>query len=162
MTQAKTGTYSYSARYRWAYLPTLGFLLVVLVILLVDPSIIWKGIEPSTRRAATLLAGALSIGFAAAILVRWASPYRFVVAPDALVAQPILGPARRIPYEQVRDVQVLPTTFMRGVPEVLLRVESGRPVAIRTDIANYGQLERSLRRRLAPDVQARWKEARST
>jgi hypothetical protein len=161
MTQAKTGTYSYSARYRWAYLPTLGFLLVVLAILVVDPSILWSGIEPGTRRAATLLAAALSIGFAAAILVRWASPYRFVVGPDALVVQPILGSAKRIPYDQVRDVQVLPKTFMRSVPEVLLRLETGRPVAIRTDISDFGQFERSLRRRLPPEVQARWKEARS-
>jgi hypothetical protein len=160
MTQSKS-TFSYSARHRWAYLPTLGFMVVILAILLIDPTIVWRDLDPGTRRSATLLAGALVIGFAAAILARWASPQRFVVGPDALVAEPFIGAARRIPYDQVRDVQILPKTFMRGVPEIVLRPEKGRPVAIRTDITNYGQLERSLRRRLAPDVQARWKEARS-
>jgi hypothetical protein len=162
MTQSKS-TFSYSARHRWAYLPTLGFLVVVLAILVVNPGLLpaWQGLDPGTRRSAILLAAALAVGFAAAILARWASPSRFVVGPDALIAEPFIGAARRIPYDQVRDVQILPKTFMRGVPEVVLRPEKGRPVAIRTDITNYGQLERSLRRRLAPDVQARWKEARS-
>jgi len=44
----------------------------------------------------------------------------------------------------------------------VLQVDAGRPVVIRTDITAYAQLERALRRRLAPDLQARWKEARDS
>lgn len=162
MTRARqSSTYSYSARYRWAYLPTLGFLLVVLAILLADPGLIWTNADPSTLRAATLLAGALAVGFAAAIAARWAAPFTFVVETDALVAKPLLGSTQRLPYSQIRNVRILPKTFLRGVPELVLEVERHRPVAIRTDIANYAQLERALGKHLAPDVQARWKEARS-
>ena len=57
---------------------------------------------------------------------------------------------------------ILHKTFMRSVPEVVLQVNAGRPVVIRTDINGYPQLERTLRRRLAPDLQARWKEARDS
>ena len=48
--------FSYSARHRWAYVPTVLFLLVILAILLIDPTIIWKDLDPATRRNATLLA----------------------------------------------------------------------------------------------------------
>ena len=162
MTRARqSSTYSYSARYRWAYVPTLGFLLVILAILLLDPGLIWTNADPTTLRAATLLAGALAVGFAAAIAARWAAPFTFVVEADALVVQPLLGSRQRVPYPQITDVRILPKTFLRGVPEVVLQVERHRPIAIRTDIGNYAQLERALGKRLVPDVQARWKEARS-
>ena len=49
-----------------------------------------------------------------------------------------------------------------GLVLLVLRVNRGRPVVIRTDITDYRQFERTLRRRLAPDLQARWKEARDT
>lgn len=162
MTRARQpSTYSYSARYRWAYLPTLGFLVVVLAILLIDPGLIWTNADPSTLRAATLLAGALAVGFAAAIAARWAAPFTFVVEADALVVKPLLGAALRVPYPEITDVRMLPKTFLRGVPEVVLVVERHRPIAIRTDIGNFAQFERALGKRLAPYVQARWKEARS-
>jgi hypothetical protein len=48
------------------------------------------------------------------------------------------------------------------VPEVLLQPESGRPITIRTDLVQYAQFERALRRRLPPAVQARWKEQRQS
>jgi hypothetical protein len=48
------------------------------------------------------------------------------------------------------------------VPEVVLQVAGGRPVTIRTDVVEYQQLEKALRRRLTPDLQARWKEARDS
>jgi hypothetical protein len=39
-------------------------------------------------------------------------------------------------------------------------VEGGRPITIRTDLVGYQKFEKGLRRRLAPGVQARWKEER--
>ncbi len=159
---AAGSVFSYSARHRWAYVPTVLFLLVILAILVIDPSLVWQDLDPSTRRAGILLAAALAIGFAAALLARWASPFRFKVDAEALEVAPLIGSARRVAYADIRDVQILPKTFMRGVPEVVLQVDSGRPVVIRTDISSYQQLERSLRRRLAPDLQARWKEARDS
>jgi hypothetical protein len=163
VTRAGTGSvFSYSARHRWAYVPTLLFLLVIFGILVIDPTIVWKDLDPATHRNATLLAGALAIGFAAALMARWASPFRFSIGADALEVAPLIGSTRRVAYAEIRDVTILPKTFMRSVPEVVLRVERGRPVAIRTDIAGYQQLERNLRRRLAPDLQARWKEARDS
>jgi hypothetical protein len=154
-------TFSYSTRHRWAYLPSLGFLVVILVILLTDPGLIWTNADPTTLRAATLLAAALAFGFAAAIAARWVAPFWFAVEGDALVARPLLGAPRRVRYSEITDVRVLPKTFMRGVPEVVLQTAQGRPIAIRTDIGHYDQLERALSRHLAPDLQARWKEARA-
>lgn len=156
-----SSTFSYSGRHRWAYLPTLAFLLVLLVILVANPSLIWTNADAATLRTATLLVAALATGFAAALAARWASPFRFTVGNDALIAEPIIGSARRVAYGAIQDVTMLPKTFMRGVPEIVLRIDRGRPIAIRTDIGGYQQLERSLRRHLAPEVQARWKEARN-
>ena len=163
MTRSGTGSvFSYSARHRWAYVPTLLFLLVILAILVIDPSLVWRDLDPSTRRAGILLAASLAIGFAVALLARWASPFRFSLGADALEVAPLIGSPRRVAYADVRDVRILPKTFMRSVPEVVLQVDAGRPVVIRTDITAYAQLERALRRRLAPDLQARWKEARDS
>jgi hypothetical protein len=163
MSRAGTGSvFSYSGRHRWAYVPTLLFLLVILAILLIDPSIVWKDLDQGTRRNATLLAAALAVGFAAALVARWASPFRFSLGADALEAAPLIGSARRVAYSDIRDVSILPKTFMRSVPEVVLQVEGGRPVTIRTDVVGYPQLERALRRRLAPDLQAKWKESRDS
>ena len=163
MTRSGTGSvFSYSARHRWAYVPTLLFLLVIFAILVVDPSLVWRDLDPSTRRAGILLAASLAIGFAVALLAHWATPFRFSLGADALEVAPLIGSPRRVAYADVRDVRILPKTFMRSVPEVVLQVDAGRPVVIRTDITAYAQLERALRRRLAPDLQARWKEARDS
>jgi hypothetical protein len=160
MSRRRGTTFSYSTRHRWAYVPTLLFLVVLVLILAFNPGLIWPDIDADTRRTGLLLAGVLATGFAVALAARWASPFRFEVEDDALVAEPLLGPARRVPYWQIRDVVVLPKTFMRSVPEVVLQVEGGRPITIRTDLVEFPQLERALRRRLAPAVQARWKQAR--
>jgi hypothetical protein len=163
VSRSPTGSvFSYSARHRWAYVPTVLFLVVILAILVINPSLLGNDLDPATRRNATLLAAALAIGFAAALLARWASPFRFNLGADALEVAPIIGSARRVAYTDFRDVTILPKTFMRSVPEVVLGVEKGRPVVIRTDITDYPQLERTLRRRLAPELQARWKEARDS
>ena len=135
---------------------------MIFAILVVDPSLVWRDLDPSTRRAGILLAASLAIGFAVALLARWASPFRFSLGADALEVAPLIGSPRRVAYADVRDVRILPKTFMRSVPEVVLQVDAGRPVVIRTDITAYAQLERALRRRLAPDLQARWKEARDS
>jgi hypothetical protein len=160
MSRARSATFTYSARHRWAYVPTLLFLVVVLVILAVDPGLVWPDMDAGTRRSALLLLGGLATGFAVALGARWASPFRFELESDALLAVPLLGPARRVAYRQILDVVTLPKTFMRGVPEVVLQVEGGRPVTIRTDLVDYQQLEKALRKRLAPGVQARWKQVR--
>lgn len=160
--QPASKTYSYPLRYRWAYLPTLGFLVVITVILLADPSLIWANPDQATLRLATLLAASITVGFAVAIGARWAAPVSFSVESDALVARPLLGSARRVPYAEITDVRVLRKTFLRGVPEVVLHVERGRPIAIRTDIDHFEQLQRALGRHLPPALQARWKEARAT
>lgn len=155
-------TFSYSARHRWAYVPTLLFLVVIVAILLIDPAVVWPNIDPGTRRTALVLAGGLALGFAAALVLRWASPFRFTVAEDAFVTTPLIGSARRVPYGDIRDLRILPKTFSRSVPEVELTVLDGRPISIRTDLPGYPQFERALRKRLAPAVQAKWKEERST
>ena len=163
MSRAGTGSvYTYSGRHRWAYVPTLLFLLVILGILVINPSLIWNNLDEGTRRNGTLLAATLAVGFAAALLARWASPFRFSLGADALEVSPIIGSSRQVAYSAIRDVSILPKTFMRSVPEVMLQVEGGRPVTIRTDVIGYPQLERALRRRLAPDLQAKWKEARDS
>jgi hypothetical protein len=160
MTQRKPTTFTYPGRHRWAYLPTVLFLLVIIAILALDPSLIANDVDAVTRRNALLVAGALAIGFAVALGARWASPFSFELTDAALVAAPLVGTPRRVAYGDIRDVRMLPKTFMRGVPEVLLQVEGGRPIAIRTDLIDYQQFEKGLRRRLAPAVQARWKAER--
>jgi hypothetical protein len=140
--------------------PTLLFFVVVLVILSVAPNLIWEQIDARTRQTGLLLAGALAVGFAVALGARWASPFTFTLDANALVAAPLIGSARRIPYGEIQDVTLLPKTFMRSVPEITIRPTTGRPITVRTDLVGYGQFEKGLRRRLAPDVQARWKEAR--
>ncbi|HET7140872.1 MAG TPA: hypothetical protein VFJ03_00155 [Candidatus Limnocylindria bacterium] len=160
MNQRRPTTFTYPGRHRWAYVPTVLFLLVVIAILALDPALISEEMDEVTRRNALLLAGALAIGFAVAFGARWASPFSFELTDDALVAAPLVGAARRVHYGEVRDVKMLPKTFMRGVPEVVLQVEGGRPITIRTDLVGYQKFEKGLRRRLAPGVQARWKEER--
>jgi len=163
MSRERTASvFSYSARHRWAYVPTVLFLVVIFGILVINPSLVWNDLDPGTRRNATLLAAALAIGFTAALLARWASPFRFSIGAETLEVAPIIGSPRRIAYADFRDVTILPKTFMRSVPEVVLRVDQGRPVVIRTDITDYPQLERTLRRRLSSELQARWKEARDS
>jgi hypothetical protein len=161
MNQRRPTSFTYSGRHRWAYVPTVLFLLVVAVILAADPTLIWPEIDADTRRNTLLLTGALAVGFAVALGARWASPFRFELANDALVARPLFGSERRVRYAEIADVIMLPKTFLRGVSEVVLRVENGRPITIRTDLIGYQQLEKGLRKRLAPAVQARWKEARN-
>jgi hypothetical protein len=162
MTRGRsTVTFRYSPRHRWAYVPTLGFMLVILAILLIDPGIIWSNPEPTTLRAATLLAAALAFGFAVAIGARWAAPAAFAVEGDALVATPLLGSPIRIPYSTIVDIRILPKTFMRGVPELVLQIDRRRPIAVRTDLGGYQQFEKALNRHLTPEIQARWKAARS-
>jgi hypothetical protein len=160
MSQRKPTAFTYSGRHRWAYVPTVLFLLVVIAILALAPSLISSDLDETSRRNALLVAGALAIGFAVALGARWASPFSFELTNEGLVAGPLVGASRRVPYGDIRDVRMLTKTFMRGVPEVVLQVEGGRPIAIRTDLVGYRQFEKSLRRRLAPAVQARWKEER--
>jgi hypothetical protein len=160
MNQRRPTTFTYSGRHRWAYVPTVAFLLVIIVILALDPSLISNDLDEVTRRNALLMAGALAIGFAVALGARWASPFSFELTDEGLVAGPLVGAPRRVSYADIRDVRLLPKTFMRGVPEVVLRIEGARPIAIRTDLIGYQQFEKALRRRLAPAVQARWKEER--
>jgi hypothetical protein len=153
--------FEYGGRYRWAYVPSLLFLIVIALILAFAPELVWQNLDPVVRRNGILLAAALALGFAVALGARWASPFRFTLEQDALLIEPLFGGGRRVPYGEIREVSVLPKSFMRGVPEVELRPVSGRPITIRTDIGGYAQLEKGLRRRLAPALQAQWKEERA-
>jgi hypothetical protein len=160
MSQRRSTIFTYPGRHRWAYVPTILFLLVIITILALDPSLISSDMDEASRRNALLVAGALAVAFAVALGARWASPFSFELTDAALVAEPLVGAPRRVSYGDISDVRMLPKAFMRGVPEVVLQVEGGRPVTIRTDLIGYQQFEKGLRRRLAPAVQARWKEER--
>jgi hypothetical protein len=158
----RSTTFGYSPRHRWAYLPTALFLAVVFAILAIDPSLVWSDLDPRTREAALILAGALAVGFAVALIDRWLSPFWFSCEPDALVARPLLGAARRVPWTDVTAVNERPKSFFRGTPELEVRFGTGRtrPLVVRHDLTGYDRFEKLLRRHLPAEVQARWKEAR--
>lgn len=156
----RTPTFTYGQRHRYAYLPTLGFLVVVFAILLLDPSLLWAGVvDERTRQAGLILSGALAVGFAAALLTRWSEPFRISLEPDALVATPLIGSTARIPYDRIVRVGERPPTFLRGHVELDIRAAGRRrPLYIRGSISDYTRLTRLLRNRVPPAVRAEWKE----
>ena len=81
-------SFSYGRRHRWAFLPTIGFLVVVFVILLLDPSLLWEGgVDERTRQTGLFLSGGLAIGFAVALVVRWSEPFRITLEADSPTLQ---------------------------------------------------------------------------
>jgi len=155
----RTPTFSYGRRHRYAFLPTVGFLVVVFAILLLDPSLLWAGVvDERTRQAGLILSGALAVGFAAALVARWTEPFRISLAPDALVATPLIGSTVRVPYDRIVRVAERPRTFLRGHVELDVRAAGRRPVYIRSTISDYARLTRLLRNRVPPAVRSEWKE----
>jgi len=153
-------SFSYGRRHRWAFLPTIGFLVVVFVILLLDPSLLWEGgVDERTRQTGLFLSGGLAIGFAVALVVRWSEPFRITLEADALVAQPLIGSAARIPYARIVLVVERPPTFLRGHVELDVRAaDRRRPLYIRGTIGDYARLTRLLRNRVPPAVRSAWKD----
>ena len=156
----RTPTFSYGRRHRYAFLPTVGFLVVVFAILLLDPSLLWAGVvDERTRQAGLILSGALAVGFAAALLARWIEPFRISLETDALVATPLIGSTTRIPYDRIARVAERPPTFLRGHVELDIRATGHRrPLYIRSTISDYARLTRLLRNRVPPAVRSEWKE----
>lgn len=156
--------FSYGPRQRYAYLPTIGFFFVLFAILLLDPALLWtNGVDQRTRQIGLLVSGALAIGLAAALVVRWTEPFEIALEPGALVATPLLGSTLRIPYAECERVVERPRTFLRSHVELEIRaVGRRRPVHIRGTIHEYARLTRLLRQRVPPAARTEWKEARGS
>ncbi len=153
-------TFSYGQRHRYAFLPTMLFLVVVFAILLLDPSLLWTGtVDERTRQAGLLISGALAVGFAVALVVRWTEPFRISLETDALVAAPLIGSTVRVPYDSIVRVVERPRNFLRGHVELDVRASGRRrPLYIRGTIKDYPRLARLLRNRVPPAVRSEWKE----
>ncbi len=156
-------TFVYGRRRRWAFLPTSAFFLVLLLVLALDPTLLWsEGIDAETQRAAVLLCGMLAVGFAVALLARWTEPFCVTLEPDAFVARPLLGSPVRVPYDRIARVVERPPNFIRGHVELELRtIDRRRPLYIHGDIGDFPRLARLLRSRVPAAVRAEWKANRS-
>ena len=118
----RTPTFTYGLRHRYAFLPTIGFLVVVFAILLLDPSLLWTGVvDERSHQAGLILSATLAVGFAAALVARWTEPFRISLAHDALVATPLIGSTVRVPYDRIVRVAERPRTFLRGHVELDVR-----------------------------------------
>ena len=144
-------TFTYSARQRWALLPTAAFLAVVFLILWLQPTLIWGSrVDDLTRSSALLLAGVLAIFVTFTVLRRWLNPFEIRLERHELVAKPLLGPARHVPYADIVGLEERPKTFFRHAPDLVLRVRDHPLLLIGGDIRGYDQLQRSLRHRVRP------------
>lgn len=153
-------TFTYGPRQRFAFLPTLGFLVVVFAILALDPSLLWSSaVDESTRRAGLILSGLLAVGFAAALVARWSEPFRIELGADEIVASPLLGPTVRVPYASISRVVERPRNFVRGHVELEIAVrDRRRPLRIRGSLDEYPRAVKLLRVRVPSTVRAEWKE----
>ncbi len=154
-------TFTYGQRQRYAFIPTIAFLVVVFAILAFEPSLLWTGgVDEQTQRIGLLLSGGLAIVFAVMLVARWTEPFELTLEPDALVARPLLGSTVRVPYGSIASVAERPRTFMRGSVELDVRVTGRRqPLYIHGTISDYPRLSRLLRSRVPPSVRSQWKEA---
>ena len=159
-----TPRFSYGPRQRYAYLPTIGFFVVVFAILLLDPALLWThGVDARTRQIGLLLCGVLAVGFAVALVARWSEPFEIALEPGTLVATPLLGRTLRIPYAECERVVERPRTFLRSHVELEIRAAGRRrPLYIRGTIKDYARLTRLLRQRVPPAARADWKEVRDS
>lgn len=155
---SRVRTFTYSARQRWAWIPTIAFLVVLFVVLAVRPELIWERsrIDEQTRNAAMLLAGALAVALSAGLVMRWLEPFWVSVDPDALVGRPVIGGERRIAYDAIDSVIERPKTFMRGSVELVVHAPGARPFLVHATIRDYGDLVRLLRARVRPEVREAW------
>ncbi|HYM96961.1 MAG TPA: hypothetical protein VET26_06660 [Candidatus Sulfotelmatobacter sp.] len=155
----KNHAFTYSARQRWAFLPTIAFLIVVALILWLRPRLIFThGFNPAARNAAIALAALFAVWLGAAVLDRWLQPFSVALEADAIALRPLLGAERRIPYEQIAGVVERPATFFRHARELEIRLASSGRVLIRGDIGDYAGLVRTLRHRVPRSVAAGWVE----
>jgi hypothetical protein len=144
-------TFTHSNRQLWALAPTALFLVVVFLILWLQPTLIWtRGIDSVTRSSAMILAAALALFVSFGVLQRWLSPFEIRLERDQLVARPLLGPARRVPYSQIVELAERPRSFFRHAPELELRLRGAPRLVISGDIKGYDQLQRTLRHRVRP------------
>lgn len=156
---SRVRTFSYSARQRWAWIPTIGFLVFLFALFALRPDLIWEhGVDERARSAAMLLAAALAVALAGGLLLRWIEPFTISFDPDALVGRPVIGGERRIAYDAIDRVIVRPKTFLRGTVELVVHAPGARPFMVHGNIRDYADLVRLLRARVRPEVREAWQE----
>lgn len=151
-----TERFSRPARAAWTPLPMLIFLAVLSTLVWLAPGLLWHsapaGATPHT--IALLCAGlAALVGFG--LVRRWLTPNRVVLEAEQLVATPLLGPARRVPYADVTGVDERPPGFFRGSGELEISVRTGPPLHLDGDIQDHDRLLNALRARTARHPQER-------
>lgn len=152
--------FSYSPRHRWAFVPTIAFFLFLLLSLWLAPELLWGGdVDARTRGAGIMFTAAGSIVLGGLFLRRWRTePHVVEFQRDAMVLWPILGPPRRVPYDDIESAGERTRQFLRGSVELELRASAWRRIVIRGDIGNYERLRRLLLERLPPDTREGWRE----
>lgn len=152
--------FSYPARHRWAYLPTLAFFLFLLVSLWLKPELLWGSeVDQNTRRAGMILAAAGVVFLGAGVLRRFMTePHVVEFERNDLVLWPLVGAPRRVPYGDIERAEERTRPALRGSVEMELRTSRWRRVVIRGDIRDYPRLRRLLLERLPPEARERWSE----
>jgi hypothetical protein len=152
--------FSYTSRHRWAFLPTIAFFLFLLLSLWLRPELLWGGeVDERTRTAGMLLAGTAVLFLGAALVRRLTTePHVVELERDAMVLWPLLGGARRVPYDGIESAEERSRPGLRGSVELELRTSVWRRLIIRGDIGDYARLRRLLLERLPPAARERWTE----
>jgi hypothetical protein len=152
--------FSYPARHRWAFLPTIAFFLFLLLSLWLRPDILWGGeVDPTTRRAGMLLAGTAVVALGAALLRRLRTePHVVAFERDEMVLWPLVGGPRRVPYADIENAEERTRPALRGSVELEVKTVRWRRIIIRGDIGDYPRLRRLLLERLPPAARERWSE----
>jgi hypothetical protein len=150
----KANVFAFSARQRWALIPTIGFLVTVCLILLLKPELLWNGrINQDTRLLAVLLTAAGAVWLSVTRVMRWLEPFSITLERDAILAKPMLGGAARVPYDAITAAVERPRTFFH-TSELELQAAKGRKIVIRSDIQGYSRLTKMLRGRVSSEVRA--------
>jgi hypothetical protein len=152
--------FSYTSRHRWAFLPTIAFFLFLLLSLWLRPELLWGGeVDERTRTAGMLLAGTAVLFLGAAVVRRLTTePHAVELEREAMVLWPLVGGARRVPYERIESAEERTRPGLRGSVELELRTSVWRRLVIRGDISEYPRLRRLLLERLPPGARERWTE----
>lgn len=152
--------FSYPARHRWAFLPTISFFLFLLLSLWLKPDLLWGGdVDQNTRRAGMLLAAVAVVFLGAALLRRFMTePHVVAFERNELVLWPLAGAPRRIPYGDIEAAEERTRPALRGSVELEVRTRRWRRIVIRGDISDYPRLRRLLLERLPADARERWSE----
>lgn len=156
----KNHVFTYPGRQRWAYVPTIAFLVVIALILWLSPGLIFaRGMNPPGRNAAIALALLFAVFLGASVLDRWLQPFSVILDGQAMTVRPLLRSERRVAYEQITGVIERGATFFRHVPELEIRLSGAARLVIRGDISDYADLVRALRQRVPRSVASAWVEA---